>query len=67
MKVASDLWSSVEIQTSTISVPKGRLGGNITWERPLRELTGVPEDKDEVEESEPWEDDCCVPFATEGV
>lgn len=40
--------SSVEIQTSTISEPNK--GGNMTCERPLRELTGVPEDREEVEE-----------------
>lgn len=40
--------SSVEIQTSTISEPN--TGGNMTCERPLRELTGVPEDREEVEE-----------------
>lgn len=40
--------SSVEIQTSTISEPN--TGGNMTCERPLRELTGVPEEREEVEE-----------------
>lgn len=40
--------SSVEIQTSTISEPNA--GGNMTCERPLRELTGVPEEREEVEE-----------------
>lgn len=55
----TDLWSSVEMQTSTMSEAKARLGGNITWERPLRELTGVPEEREEAEEleSDPWEDD----------
>lgn len=42
--------SSVEMQTSTISEPKA--GGNMTCERPLRELTGVPDDREEVEEYE---------------
>lgn len=39
----------------------------MTWDRPLRELTGVPEDREEAEEleSEPWEEDCWVPLATE--
>lgn len=39
----------------------------MTWERPLRELTGVPDDRDEAEEveSEPWDEDFSVPFATE--
>lgn len=48
--------SSVEMATSTISEPK--TGGKRTWERPLRELRGVLEDKEEAEEleSEPWED-----------
>lgn len=40
--------SSVEMQTSTISEPN--TGGNMTCERPLRELTGVPEEREEVEE-----------------
>ncbi len=40
--------SSVEIQTSTKSEPNK--GGNMTCERPLRELTGVPEEREEVEE-----------------
>lgn len=55
----ADLWSSVEMQTSTMSEPNGRLGGNMTCDRPLRELTGVPEDREEAEEveSEPWEED----------
>lgn len=62
-----DLWSSVEMQTSTMSEPNGMLGGNMTCDRPLRELTGVPEDRDEAEEleSEPWEEDFWVPLATE--
>ena len=61
----SDLWSSVEMQTSTMSM-KGRLGGNMTWDRPLRELTGVPEDRDEAEEvdPEPWDEDWAVPLDT---
>lgn len=56
----ADLWSSVEMQTSTMSDPNARLGGNMTWERPLKELTGVPEEREEAEEveSEPWEEDC---------
>lgn len=41
--------SSVEMQTSTISEPSG---GNMTWERPLREESGVPEDREEAEEKE---------------
>lgn len=62
----SDLRSSVEMQTSTMSEPNGRLGGNMTWDRPLRELTGVPDDREDVEEleSEAWEEDCWVPLAT---
>ena len=62
-----DLWSSVEMQTSTMSEPNGMLGGNMTCDRPLRELTGVPEDRDEAEEleSEPWEEDFWAPLATE--
>lgn len=40
--------SSVDIQTSTISEPK--IGGKRTWERPLRELRGVPEEREEAEE-----------------
>lgn len=54
-----DPWSSVEMQTSTMSEPNGMLGGNMTCDRPLRELTGVPDDREEAEEldSEPWEDD----------
>lgn len=41
----------------------------MTWERPLKELTGVPDESEEAEEveSEPWEEDGCVPFATERV
>ena len=64
----SDLWSSVEMQTSTMSMPKGRLGGNMTWDRPLRELTGVPEDREEAEEvdPEPWDEDWAVPLDTGG-
>lgn len=56
--------SSVEMQTSTISEPSG---GNMTWDRPLREESGVPEDRDEAEEkeSEPWEDGA-TPLATGG-
>lgn len=63
-----DLWSSVEMQTSTMSDPNARLGGNMTWERPLKELTGVPDESEEAEEveSEPWEDDFWLPFATLG-
>lgn len=55
----ADLWSSVEMQTSTMSDPNARLGGNMTWERPLKELTGVPDEREEAEEveSEPWEED----------
>lgn len=55
----TDLWSSVEMQTSTMSEPNGRMGGNMTCDRPLRELTGVPDDREEAEEveSEPWEED----------
>lgn len=44
------LWSSVEMATSNISEPK--TGGKRTWERPLRELRGVLEDKEEAEELE---------------
>ena len=55
----ADLWSSVEMHTSTMSEANGMLGGNMTCDRPLRELTGVPDDRDEAEEldSEPWEED----------
>lgn len=55
----TDLWSSVEMQTSTMSEPKARLGGNMSCERPLRELTGVPDEREEAEEvdSEPCEED----------
>lgn len=55
----ADLWSSVEMQTSTMSEPNARLGGNMTWERPLKELTGVSEEREEAEEveSDPWEED----------
>lgn len=42
--------SSVEMATSTISEPN--TGGKRTWERPLRELRGVPEDNEEAEELE---------------
>lgn len=42
--------SSVEMATSTISEPKK--GGKRTWERPLRELRGVPEDSEDAEELE---------------
>ena len=61
------LWSSVEMQTSTMSEQKGMLGGNMTCDRPLRELTGVPDDREEPEEldSEPWEEDFWVPLDTE--
>lgn len=54
-----DLWSSVEMQTSTMSEANGMLGGNMTCDRPLRELTGVPDDREEAEEldSDPWEED----------
>lgn len=47
------------MQTSTMSEPNGRQGGNMTWDRPLRELTGVPDDRDEADEldSEPWDED----------
>lgn len=47
------------MQTSTMSEQKGMLGGNMTCDRPLRELTGVPDDREEPEEldSEPWEED----------
>lgn len=50
-----------------MSEANGRLGGNMTCDRPLRELTGVPEDGDEAEEleSEPWEEGLRVPLATE--
>lgn len=48
----TDLWSSVEMQTSTMSDPNARLGGNMTWERPLKELTGVPDEREEAEEAE---------------
>lgn len=63
----TDLWSSVEMQTSTMSEPNGMLGGNMTCDRPLRELTGVPDDREEAEEleSEPWEEDFWEPLATE--
>lgn len=56
--------SSVEMATSTISEPK--TGGKITWERPLRELTGVLEDSEEAEEleSEPRKDGAGAPLAT---
>lgn len=37
----------------------------MTCDRPLRELTGVPDDREEAEESEPWEEDFSVPLATE--
>lgn len=39
----------------------------MTCDRPLRELTGVPEDGDETEEleSEPWEEGLRAPLATE--
>ena len=65
-RTRSDLWSSVEMQTSTMSMPKGRLGGNMTWDSPLRELTGVPEDRDEAEEvdPEPWDEDWADPLDT---
>lgn len=58
--------SSVEMATSTIPEPK--TGGKRIWERPLRELRGVLEDKEEAEEleSEPWEDGAGPPFATVG-
>ena len=51
-----------------MSMPKGRLGGNMTWDRPLRELTGVPEDREEAEEvdPEPWDEDWAVPLDTGG-
>lgn len=49
----SDLRSSVEMQTSTMSEPNGMLGGNMTCDRPLRELTGVPDESEETEEVEP--------------
>jgi len=54
-----DLWSSVEMQTFTMSDPNGMPGGNMSCDRPLRELTGVPDDGDEAEEldSDPWEED----------
>lgn len=53
------------MHTSTMSEPNGRLGGNMTCDRPLRELTGVPDDREEAEEdSEPWEEDFWVPLAT---
>lgn len=57
-------WPSVEMATSTISEPK--TGGKRTWERPLRELRGVLEDKEEAEEleSEPWKDGGGPPLAT---
>lgn len=47
------------MQTSTMSEPNGTLGGNMTCDRPLSELTGVPDDSDEAEEvePEPWEED----------
>lgn len=46
------------MHTSTMSEPNGRLGGNMTCDRPLRELTGVPDDREEAEEdSEPWGED----------
>lgn len=50
-----------------MSEPNGRLGGNMTCDRPLRELTGVPDDREEAEEldSEPWEEDFWLPLATE--
>lgn len=56
--------SSVEMATSTISEPK--TGGKRTWERPLRELRGVLEDREEAEEleSEPCEDGAGPPLAT---
>ncbi len=56
--------SSVEMATSTISEPK--IGGKRTWERPLRELSGVLDDNEEAEEleSEPWEDGAGPPLAT---
>ena len=49
-----------------MSEPNGRLGGNMTWDRPLRELTGVPDDRDEADEleSEPWDEDFWGPLAT---
>lgn len=49
----SNLRSSVEMQTSTMSEPNGMLGGNMTCDRPLRELTGVPDNSEETEEVEP--------------
>lgn len=50
-----------------MSEANGRLGGKMTCDRPLRELTGVPEDGDEAEEleCEPWEEGLLVPLATE--
>lgn len=53
------LWSSVEMHTSTMSETSGRLGMNMTWDRPLRELTGVSEDSEDADEldSEPSEED----------
>lgn len=45
------------MQTSTMSELNVR--GNMTCDRPLRELTGVPDDREEAEEValEPWEED----------
>ncbi len=39
----------------------------MTCDRPLRELTGVLDDREEAEEldSEPWEEDFWAPLATE--
>lgn len=56
--------SSVEMATSTISVWK--IGGKRTWERPLRELRGVLEDREDTEEleSEACEDGGGPSFAT---
>ena len=58
--------SSVEMATSTMSEPNG--GGKRTWERPLRELTGVPDDREEAEEkeSDPWEEGAGTPLDTGG-
>lgn len=53
------------MQTSTMSELND--GGNMTCDRPLRELTGVQEDREEMEEVvlEPCEEDFWVPLATE--
>lgn len=54
----------MEMETSTMSELK--TGGKRTWERPLRELRGVPEDNEEAEElePEPWEKGTEPPLAT---